>query len=428
MGSYVMSVSLETGCYRHIQISKSATLYKLHKAILDAFEFEDDHAHAFFMDNKAWSQANAYYSMKMNGDEMLTKGRRLEKLGLGKGNRFKYVFDFGDNWQFQCRVLRELEEDTKQPLVLRRVGGSPEQYPDYDPEYETVETALPMVLPQRAILSMFNTLPIPLETVERIHKYFEAAARLYGVIPVLKLLELYNSQNEPVEEEVFLQLAEIIRHEGNSFSVLCPEDLEGVEETDPRKWDVIEDSLLMIDPEEYGQLVIKQGNKPYKILPKDEFIKYADQHYYPVTPQNKAMKKYLFAKRGLRDPDGVWMGIEDMIAMDFSLDEMMRCLEGEGLIFDSKEDLAEFAALYQELNNNTRKQCNRGHTPDELFFGNRRRTPLYHWQQPEDQFSVFDGLKPAPAQAPTIVKLPSRNGPCPCGSGLKYKRCCGKQK
>ena len=22
----------------------------------------------------------------------------------------------------------------------------------------------------------------------------------------------------------------------------------------------------------------------------------------------------------------------------------------------------------------------------------------------------------------------SRNGPCPCGSGNKYKRCCGKEK
>lgn len=50
MGSYVISVSAGTGCYRHIQISKSATLYRLHKAIISAFDFEDDHAHAFFMD------------------------------------------------------------------------------------------------------------------------------------------------------------------------------------------------------------------------------------------------------------------------------------------------------------------------------------------------------------------------------------------
>ncbi len=45
MKSYVISVSLGTGCYRHIQISAGATLNKLHKAILGAFGFEDDHAH-----------------------------------------------------------------------------------------------------------------------------------------------------------------------------------------------------------------------------------------------------------------------------------------------------------------------------------------------------------------------------------------------
>ena len=55
MKGYVISVSLCTGCYRHIQIAASATLYRLHKAILDAFEFVDDHMHAFFMDNHLWS-------------------------------------------------------------------------------------------------------------------------------------------------------------------------------------------------------------------------------------------------------------------------------------------------------------------------------------------------------------------------------------
>ena len=62
MGSYVVSVSIGTGCYRHIRISKTATLLKLHKAILNAFDFEDDHAHAFFMDNHYWSD-NAAFSL-----------------------------------------------------------------------------------------------------------------------------------------------------------------------------------------------------------------------------------------------------------------------------------------------------------------------------------------------------------------------------
>lgn len=28
--------------------------------------------------------------------------------------------------------------------------------------------------------------------------------------------------------------------------------------------------------------------------------------------------------------------------------------------------------------------------------------------------------------APNLKKPVSRNGPCPCGSGRQYKRCCGK--
>lgn len=46
-GSYVISVSYGTGCYRHIQIGANDTLSDLHKAILNAFEFDDDSQHAF---------------------------------------------------------------------------------------------------------------------------------------------------------------------------------------------------------------------------------------------------------------------------------------------------------------------------------------------------------------------------------------------
>ena len=432
MGSYVISVSAGTGCYRHIQISKSATLYKFHEAILDAFEFIDDHAHAFFMDNKAWSQSDAYYSMKMDGHERLTKGRKLEKLKLTKGSQFKYVFDFGEEWRFQCKVLRELEEDTKLPIVVREVGEPPEQYPepdwygeewDKDDEDEENE-GLPEMLPQDVITSLFKTLPIPMKIVENIHRYFEAAARLYGVIPVMKLLELYNSQNEPVEEEAFLVLTEMIRHEQNMFSILGPADYISGAEPDPRSWDVIDDHLLLDDPEDYPRLVKAQGNKPYKILPKEEFLKYADYDYFPATPQSDAMRKYLRNRGDIPNPYDTWLGIQTMIEIDFDLAAVISCCESEGLVFNKKYDLGEFAVLFQELNNHTRKQVNRGHTPAELFAQTHRGMEFLQRLNPDNQMSLFDE-PPAKPQL-TIVRKPSRNGPCPCGSGRKYKNCCGK--
>ena len=89
-----------------------------------------------------------------------------------------------------------------------------------------------------------------------------------------------------------------------------------------------------------------------------------------------------------------------------------------------KYDLGEFATLFQELNNHTRKQINRGHTPDELFKQTHRGMQLLQRLAPENQISLFDEVPVKPKL--TIVGGPSRNGPCPCGSGRKYKNCCGR--
>ena len=49
-------------------------------------------------------------------------------------HKFKYLFDFGDEWRFQCRVMRELEEKTKSFRVIKAVGDPPAQYPGWDDE------------------------------------------------------------------------------------------------------------------------------------------------------------------------------------------------------------------------------------------------------------------------------------------------------
>lgn len=132
--SIVLSVSLKKGCYRHIQFSVNKTLEDLADIILWVFDFDNDHAHAFFMDNKAWSDADCYYMAEVDEDEEYrhTCDVKLYELALQKDDRFLFVFDFGDDWQFQCKVLRLIDEDTKEPEILRSVGESPEQYPDYD--------------------------------------------------------------------------------------------------------------------------------------------------------------------------------------------------------------------------------------------------------------------------------------------------------
>lgn len=132
--SVVLSVSIGKGCYRHIQLSLNETLEELADTIIWAFDFCNDHAHAFFMDNKAWSNCNCYFMAEVDEDDEYphTCDVKLSKLGLQKDDKFKFIFDFGDEWEFQCKVLRIIDEDTDDAMIIRMVGAPPEQYPEYE--------------------------------------------------------------------------------------------------------------------------------------------------------------------------------------------------------------------------------------------------------------------------------------------------------
>ena len=146
--AYVLSVSVYKGCYRHIKVSGDTTLWDLHLDINSAFDFEDDHLHAFFMDNKAWSPRKAYYDERAEEPGYYTSSDvTVDDMKMSVGDQFKYLFDFGDEWIFQCKVLKKLNEPNVQNRVIKSVGESPEQYPEYeesdwdgeDDEFEVID-------------------------------------------------------------------------------------------------------------------------------------------------------------------------------------------------------------------------------------------------------------------------------------------------
>ena len=432
MGSYVISVSAGTGCYRHIQISKSATLYKLHQAIIRAFDFDDDHAHAFFMDNHYWSEYRAFFSMKMNGDEKLTKSCKLEKLNLSKGSQFKYLFDFGDEWRFQCKVLRELEDTVDIPCVIRSVGESPEQYPDWDEVFRKEmddelddEDEIPT---REQIDALYEKIPLSKKEIELLHTYMDAAANLYGLISLAKLREIYNNQNKPIDMETFIQVSALLACENNDYEIIERTDVpSNTPDEVLEAGEIAADYLFVEDPETaLRDLRRQQKGKPYKILPKMEFLRYADSEYYPVTSARTAMLKYLQRRAAslTLSPEDFCAAIQSIIVIDAPMQEVVNIVQAHGLVFNKQWDIGEFAALYQNLNNSTHKHSNCGYTPDEMFAMSDKGKRLAEGTAQIGQMSLFD----IPAEKPklTIVGKPSRNGPCPCGSGRKYKNCCGK--
>ena len=90
------------------------------------------------------------------------------------------------------------------------------------------------------------------------------------------------------------------------------------------------------------------------------------------------------------------------------------------LEFPSFEFAQVVTAKIIELYNNTRQWVLKGHTPNELFQKEKKfLKPL-----PSEPFKA-DQSNARVIDSGTRTKV-GRNDPCPCGSGKKYKKCCGK--
>ena len=133
-GTCVLSVSLGTGCYRHIQLPDTMLMSDLAEIILEAFEFDNDHLYSFFMDNRLWSQQAEYADPRGEDTAYPADQYALWEMELEKGSKFKFLFDYGDEWTFQCKVLRMTDEVTETPKIIRSKGEAPEQYPSWDEE------------------------------------------------------------------------------------------------------------------------------------------------------------------------------------------------------------------------------------------------------------------------------------------------------
>lgn len=430
MKSYIISVSYCKGCYRHIRISADDTLYELHEAIIEAFGFDDDHEHAFFMDNHIWMPNQMYVSLEFERGDRLTKDYALKKIGLEKGKAFKYIFDYGEEHRFQCRVLQELNESTYVPQIVREVGEAPSQYRWHDDDFEDLydgeESELLNLdaLSSEDMAEFKDFVPFSKETLLIIRNYLNAAANLYGLISSDKVLDMYNLQNEPIDAESFLKAITLIELSDVDFFIAQEDKPYKTAEAAVAGMDIVAQYLAEDDDPDFAinELRRMQAGKPYKQLPKNEFLKYADYSYFPSTPARTEMIRYLQKKKkDVPYPAKEFCDcIQSIIAVGAPFSDIISIVQNEGFVLESNEAANEFVALLQNLNNNTYMHANCGYTPLEMIAVKENDMKPHL----SNQLTIFDGVWP---EQPTERK-PSRNGFCPCGSGKKYKRCCGKDK
>jgi hypothetical protein len=373
--SYVISASFDTGCYRHIKISANAYLNELHTAILDAFGFEDDHAHAFFMNNKAWDDSEGYFVEYLEDEKRYTNKFKLSDVGLVAGKRFLYIFDFGEEYRFNCKVLKELVEDTENAVVIKSVGEPMPLFGDPDSEEPEAEAAdsddfFPEVYDDKKLMKLYKVLPIPQETIELLKAYFNAFANLYGIIPLEKAFEIFNKQNEPISEKAFAAFSEVVRHEKHSYHIMGADDLySDVKKASlPMEREIIQDSLLMYE-DDYDKMKAAHRGKQYYIPSKRTLLKYADSCYFEKNQEFNALRDFLIYKMKLPVEKGEDLADELNLIASMAKDdiqEVFNTVDFFGAVFASTEQAKEFMRLYMEMSNNTRMQINRGHTPSEL--------------------------------------------------------------
>lgn len=269
------------------------------------------------------------------------------------------------------------------------------------------DNRLHMVIPDE-VKSAFRKLDQPafgkaLHRSHQLYGYLMAAINLYGLIAPAKLAEIIHAQSggESVTEEELLQQVERFLARTDQYFELRQGYI----------------ASLDMEDKEFDELIDKVQGKPYYVPDRLEFLKYADHDYFEITPQLTALREFV-TKEFRLDQESAEYLVDDIqlgCSMEASLQDLLYEFERRDLDFTSQQQAKQTVALITDVYDHTRMWSNAGHTLDEL-----RR------------MQESSGNPPATASIRGhIVKQVrsskvGRNEPCPCGSGLKYKKCCGK--
>ncbi len=130
-GVYRLKVSLGR-VYRMIDIDSKESLDTLAVGILEQFDFDCDHLYEFNFTDHFGKEIRVSHSA-LSDAELWTDKYYLKNLPLKERESFKFIFDFGDSWEFDI-LIETIDESRKIDDIelIKSYGEAPEQYPDYD--------------------------------------------------------------------------------------------------------------------------------------------------------------------------------------------------------------------------------------------------------------------------------------------------------
>lgn len=228
----------------------------------------------------------------------------------------------------------------------------------------------------------------------------------------------------------------------------------------------------------YRKLAAASFDKPMYIPDREEFMKYIDEDYMEMTPQAEKLTAYLKAnfKKGIekaakeetQEEDELLRDVVHMVRIIMNDNTSDRCLGGDNeyiqevfreledidVHMDKMNDVNELLTHLVEVKNTDRCWFNHGYSPIEISQikymqpaekptivpGSSAVAEILSENKEElEEMGVTIDLNSNAAQMPVFGMPQGVNGqinqkakkiypndPCPCGSGKKYKKCCGK--
>lgn len=163
----------------------------------------------------------------------------------------------------------------------------------------------------------------------------------------------------------------------------------------------------------------------YHKFSKSKLLKAGQPDYRDENLAFRRFTEFLLSAYDMTEDEAKDMTEEcqTIIKQDIGLNKVIEFLQTR-LEFPSFEFVQELTEHVVDLSNHTRQWILKGHTPDELFEVEKeflKPLPALPYQPPHSLAATKNNI----IDMKTRKKV-GRNDPCPCGSGKKFKHCCGR--
>ena len=232
----------------------------------------------------------------------------------------------------------------------------------------------------------------------QLREYVISALNLYGLVKIDWAVTLFNKYYQP--QTTADELVSLVKKD---MRLAC--QCKIMEDY------IVEETIYALDKSNFKDFVAATIDKDYFVPSKELLEKVNDEVYYEPNLNIERLKGHLIKAYGVSKEKAEELVVAISMIARVDCDRTGKTMEiiieevgSLGIEFKSLADINDIIKFIVPVINNTRKWINKGFTPNEL-------SPHKIDERTGQKVKVLDI---------------GRNAPCPCGSGKKYKKCCGR--